>query len=66
LSNTFDNIAKFVSSMVRPLVTFGLTAALIFFASTGLVEADEVVVLTAMAVGYWFGQRNSSSSGEAD
>lgn len=61
-----DNIAKFVSSMVRPLVTFGLTIGLLIFVALGLIEAREVVALTALVIGYWFGQREDSKSGEAD
>ena len=60
-------VGKFVDSAVRPVVTLGLAATVVYMAVVqGQPEATTVVTTTAvLVIGFWFKDRNADKAADA-
>ena len=54
-----DNLIKVIRASVRPLVTVGLVAALIFWVSAGIEIPREVYGFVGAIIGFWFAAREN-------
>ena len=63
----FENLGKFVDGLVRPLVTGGLVAAVIYMAvaTENRDAAIALIGLTSMALTFWFKDRAADKAAEA-
>ena len=46
-----------IRSLVRPIVTFGVVAALIYGFVTKLIAADVFLPVVTIIIGFWFAER---------
>lgn len=52
------DLAEFIRSLVRPVVTFGLVGAGTYAVLQVIAVPDWYQTLIAMALGFWFGDRS--------
>lgn len=58
------NVGNFVRMLVRPVVTVGLVAGVIYASLAGNMDAaKEIGVFTATAITFWFSDRNKPLDG---
>ena len=60
-----QNLIAFIRATTRPVLTYALTATLIYCVAVRLIDAKEIVTPTAMVLAFWFGSRTAPTNGDA-